>query len=578
MRSKLRKAVGKKIKSVMDEVGEAMIAGAPTETRDPVTGEIISPVFSQQTAARLFEYMKGSADYLFNASHSFAYAQLAYVTAFLKANWPAEYGAAILATTSAADKRQAALRALREEGIVILAPNVNTSGAVTRPNLDGEVILGLSEIKGVGTSGFEIAEKRISGGPFTSLRNLLERVKDEKGKSYVDVGSLEGLIEAGATDMWGSRLGLMSVARASKFHVLPTSTEDWGVLERSTRQRARLGVIIGKHPMDVLGDQVWKNLIPGSRDEHGRDLGARAVPLSEIADDDGASTMTAAVLAEWTERAYSKGRMVNVVLESAEKSIRGVMWNETLARLRNKPDGIPTVGSIVSVAARVMVSSMDVEDEEGNVIDTVITHELSISALNRVPVIDTVEKPARVSMPSPLRAYISINRAPAPVPPSQATAEATENPEPEEPDRGVDLGMFTASALAQGILPVVVRDPQRTRSAFFGFHPRGEEIVGRLRRRTGVTHTPSEPRAGTEGLFVAHVDGKPVAYVLWARVSKTEVFPSEWAFDGSVPAMNDILLDMQPQRGDQPTISVDDYVEDEPASQADDWLTDLEFS
>lgn len=552
LRSKLRKAVGKKIKSLMDEVGEALIAGAPIEKLDEVTGEIISPVFAQQTAAKLFEYMKGSADYLFNASHSFAYAQLAYVTAFLKANWPAQYGAAILATTSADDKRQAALRALREEGIVILAPDVNESGAETRPTPDGKsVILGLSEIKGVGTAGVEVAANRAAGGPFNSLRHLIERVVDENNKSLIDVGSIEGLIEAGAMDAWGTRLGLMRIARASKFHALPISGEEWGILESSTRQRTRLGVIIGQHPMDKLGEQVWDELVPGSRDEDGRKLGARVVPLTSIADIDGASTMTAAVLAEWSERAYSKGRMVNFVLESAEKSVRCVMWNETLNRLRARPDGIPTVGSIVSASARVMVNSMDVEDEEGKVIDTVITHELSVSNLERIPVIDAVAAVERVSVPSPLRRFLNVNRAPAPTPPP--ADEKDSDVDGSDPLRAAGPGpaQRSTSPASAGRLPIVVRDPQHSGSLVFGAHPDAASIVRRIKRGRGgrVTHLPSEPKIGTPGgVYLASEGTSPIALILWGKLDKDEVVPIDWPFDGTIPSREDILTELHHDR------------------------------
>src|SRR5690606_7343116 len=108
--------------------------------------------------------------------------------------------------------------------------------------------------------------------------------------------------------------------------------------------------------------------------------GQVASPLESIPEVDGSPVFTLGVLAEWGERAYAKGQMANVTLESPNLSIRGVLWDQTLKSLRSGA-GIPGVGSIVAVSGRVTVRSRDVEDEEGNVIETVVTKELMISQL-----------------------------------------------------------------------------------------------------------------------------------------------------------------------------------------------------
>lgn len=410
MRSKLRKAVGKKIKAEMELVGEALIEGAPKVVVDEVTGDVISMAFSRQTASKLFESMKHSASYLFNASHSFAYAQLAYVTAYLKANWPAEYGAAILAMTDDGEKRQSALRALAEEGIDVQAPDVNRSHAGTYPIGSKTVLLGLSEIKGVGQSGAAIAEYRMrTGTKFDSIHDLMSKVIDDSGKLLVGVGTVEGLIEAGALDAFGTRLGLMRIARASKEHTFDVPVDEWGALERSTRQRQRLGVIMGTHPLDVMREQIKNQPFPlGGRNDEEIDVGQCGVDLGALPSVNNDSTFCYGVLAEWSERAYSKGRMANFTLESADMSVRGVLWDDTLRKMRSSEKGIPAVGSVVIMSGKVQIKVHDIEDEEGNVTGTVETKELMAFQMVALELDDGQTAVEHTKVRTPLRRHMQL--------------------------------------------------------------------------------------------------------------------------------------------------------------------------
>lgn len=403
MRSKLRKAVGKKIPALMAEVGTAFVEGAEQEHYDDA-GALISRRFQRATAEKLFEYMKGSADYLFNASHSLAYAQLAFVTAYLKANWPSAYGAAILATTAttANEKRLAALRALREEGIAVLAPDVNRSRAATYPIDDRTVLLGLSEIKDVGKVGAEIVRARGDDRPFTDIASLKRRVIDADGKSALDVQAIEAMIEAGALDSFGPRKGLMAVARANRTEAVAVPEIEWGVLERATRQRQKLGVIMGTHPMDALVDQVerWRTPVVNGAAEHIH--GMKPQPLSAIPNEAGATVTVAAVLAEWEERGYSKGQMASFTLESADESVRGVAWNATVKSL-HAAGTVPQIGSIVAISGRVDLNTWDSENEDGETVENT-SKELMAQALWTVDVDDTViETEPAEQFPSPLR-------------------------------------------------------------------------------------------------------------------------------------------------------------------------------
>lgn len=395
-RGMLRKAVGKKDQEKMTAVGKLFVAGCTQEIRDPETGQITKIAFRQETAERMWEQMKGSGSYLFNASHSAAYAQVAYITAFLKANWPAEYGAAILAVTDDDSKRTQALRALPQDGVLILGPDVNRSGARSRPEGASSVRLGLSEIKGVGVSG-ELIElvREASGTLFTSLHDVVEQVRKgglqkpgEEDMSYLPANHIEGLIEAGAFDDFGPRMGLLTIARTAKSSPnLGVPGVEWGFLERSARQRQRLLVSLGEHPLVRLQEDVrnWRATSVG----RGIALETAAIPICDVPDADGTTVTTIGVLARYSEKAYKSGRLANITLEDADASIDGVLWDRTLTQTKNA-GVMPHLGGLMAVTARVTMREFEQEDDDG-VVTTTTSTELTVMQVYGVPVNDPVQ-------------------------------------------------------------------------------------------------------------------------------------------------------------------------------------------
>ncbi len=115
--SRLRKAVSKKNPAEMAAVGALFAAGCAVQTRGE-DGAVRSPVFAAATATRVWDAMKHAAAFAFNKSHSYAYGTLAYTTAYLKANWPVAYGAAVLGVATRDDKRQQAFDDLADDGIL----------------------------------------------------------------------------------------------------------------------------------------------------------------------------------------------------------------------------------------------------------------------------------------------------------------------------------------------------------------------------------------------------------------------------------------------------------------------------
>ena len=204
----LRKAIGKKNRAAMAALKPEFVAGCRASGTSPDTIE-----FLWQTNER-------SADYSFNKSHAACYALITYRTAWLKANYPAEYMAALISSVmSTKDKVPFFVARCEEMGIEILPPDVNTSDheftveasaqtavAGTAARQVGNIRFGLDAVKGVGYQAVEaIKRARTQGGRFTSLWDFCERVDTRA----VNKKAIEALIKCGALGSTGaSRKGM----------------------------------------------------------------------------------------------------------------------------------------------------------------------------------------------------------------------------------------------------------------------------------------------------------------------------------------------------------------------------------
>lgn len=186
----LRRAMGKKKISEMQKHEEKFIDGA---TKNGVDSKI---------AKHLYDQMVKFAEYCFNKSHSTAYGYVTYITAYLKANYPVEYMAALLTENSDnTDKIQKYIdscqRALK---INVVPPDVNKSNVNFTP-VNGEIIFGLSAIKNVGEAAIEnILAARKEGGKFKNLVDFCNRVNLQ----VVNSRALESLIKCGALNSLNS--------------------------------------------------------------------------------------------------------------------------------------------------------------------------------------------------------------------------------------------------------------------------------------------------------------------------------------------------------------------------------------
>lgn len=319
-------------------------------------------------------------------SHSAPYAYIGYMTAYLKANWPAHFAAAQLTVTTDKDRRLPVLDSVRRSGVTVLGPSLAAGNLDTAVEGSHTVRLGLSEIAGVKDNAAKLVQIiERNGGPFKTLGDLLRAAKvDDK---FIPSNVFEGLIDAGALDEYGTRRGMSCVLRALReYPDLPIPTIEWSVAERAARERARLGIIVGRHPLSEMQAQVraW-NPHPDQ---------APCVPVAGLSPCPVVTTK--AMVSEWTI-GHTRGReFARFTIEGSTGSISGVLWPESLekARLAN---GLrdPKPGDIVCMRGRVKISAMgdvdedDSTDEQLEMIGSAFwlgTHFVSVSQDNLAPV------------------------------------------------------------------------------------------------------------------------------------------------------------------------------------------------
>lgn len=186
----LRKAMGKKQKDVLDKMKPLFIQNG---------GKNGHP---EDKLEKIWKDWEAFASYAFNKSHSTCYAWVAYQTAFLKANYPAEYMASILSNNMNDLKTVTFfMEECKRMGISVLGPDVNESSYSFTVNQKGEIRFGLGAIKGIGSNPVdEIIRNRIEGGAFTSIFDFAKRVNQRVCSKKV----YESLAKAGGFDCFTS--------------------------------------------------------------------------------------------------------------------------------------------------------------------------------------------------------------------------------------------------------------------------------------------------------------------------------------------------------------------------------------
>ena len=267
----LRKAMGKKKKSIMDEMKVKFTEGCRKKGYD------------ENITDKIWSDWEAFAQYAFNKSHSTCYALIAYQTGFLKAHYPAEFMAAVLSRNiSDIRKITTLMDETRRMGMDVLGPDVNESNVKFTVNKDGNIRFGLGAIKGVGESAvIQLIEEREANGPYKSIYDMVERVN----LNSLNKKNLEAMAVAGAFDCFSeiSRAQYFALdtrgtsfiesiirygnnaktIRQSSSQTLfgesggfdlikpePSLCPDWPKLEKLNREKEVIGIYLSSHPLD----------------------------------------------------------------------------------------------------------------------------------------------------------------------------------------------------------------------------------------------------------------------------------------------------------------------------------------
>jgi DNA polymerase-3 subunit alpha len=196
---KLRKAMGKKVPELMAEQKQKLLDGFKENGLD------------DKKSQQLWELIEPFAAYGFNKAHAASYGQLAYRTAYMKANYPIEYMSAIMSAESGnIEKVAEVITECKRMKFEVMAPDINQSFAdftvvVEDGTVTNRIRFGMRNIKNFGEEiGKAIIDERKKNGIFTSIEDFLERVQHKN----LNKKSLEALIKCGAMDSFGDRVQL----------------------------------------------------------------------------------------------------------------------------------------------------------------------------------------------------------------------------------------------------------------------------------------------------------------------------------------------------------------------------------
>ena len=283
----LRKAIGKKIHSLMASLKDKFLEGCAQNGVTPAVGN------------QLWKDMEQAQDYSFNKSHAACYALIAYRTAYLRANHPHEYMAALISSVmNTKDRVPFYVNACHEMGIEVEPPDVNAS-ACDFAVVEGKIRFGLNAVKNVGDAAARaIVAARQEGGPFTSLWNFSERVDPQVAnkralESLVKAGALDSLDDAPRKGMlelldtalaWGGRQQADRLAGQGSIFDLGDSAEERprhhpqippGELDKADLLRLEketLGLYVSEHPLTSVRDELRRRVdCPLSELERRRD-------------------------------------------------------------------------------------------------------------------------------------------------------------------------------------------------------------------------------------------------------------------------------------------------------------------
>ena len=270
----LRKAMGKKLIDKMNALKEKFLVGGKANGHD------------EKTLLKIWGDWEKFASYAFNKSHATCYSWVAFQTAYLKANYTAEYMAAVLSRNlDNTDKLSIFMDECKAVGISVLGPDINESYTRFGVNANGDIRFGLAAIKGVGVNVInEIISERDANGPFKNIYDFFERVKiSSLNRRLIDALALSGAFDSFSADIkredffeknnrgetlaeqllhYGQQFQSHkdslefslfgdeddSINNAARPTVVPAQL--WSDLERLDKERELVGMYLSAHPLD----------------------------------------------------------------------------------------------------------------------------------------------------------------------------------------------------------------------------------------------------------------------------------------------------------------------------------------
>ncbi len=350
----LRKVMGKKLKDKIPVYHEKFVAGA------------VAKGFDRKLAEDIFAFVEPFAGYGFNKSHAVAYGWIAYQTAYLKANYPRAYLAALMTSVQdRTDKLVEYIDEAKKVGISVLPPDVNQSRndfTVVGP----EIRFGLAAIKGVGEGAVRsILEAREASGLFADLFDFAERIDPKLLNRKV----FEALIKCGALDsLPGNRAQLLDAldraieraaragrdresGQASLFGESDSAHEDLKpqlrslpappVLEQLAWEKETLGIFVSGHPLADVAEALARG---------------GATPVKELRERGDDELVTVAGMLTAVRRTLTKTQqqMLIATLEDMSGSVECIVFPKTYAQLQAAfvPDAIVTLKARVRFRER----------------------------------------------------------------------------------------------------------------------------------------------------------------------------------------------------------------------------------
>jgi DNA polymerase III subunit alpha len=354
----LRKAMGKKDLGVLNKMKAQFVEGCQANGHDAKICE------------KIWTDWEAFAQYAFNKSHSTCYAFVAYQTAYLKANYPAEYMAAVLNNQGNIDKIAFFMDECRKMGIPVLGPDINESELNFTVNKKGEIRFGMSGIKGVGEKAVEtLVEERINKGAFSSIYDFARRVNPRTVNKKV----WENLVYSGAFDAFESNRAKFfvktdglntAIDRLTKYtndfqnqqsstqnslfggtvdaHIAePTlpECEEWGLLEKLKYEKEVIGIYLTGHPLDNYRFEInnfcshqAKHLALINRVKSGEGLDEDLMEFSKLK---GRELIVGGLVSKSTHRMSKTGKPFgSFIFEDYQESVEMVLFGDDYVKLK----------------------------------------------------------------------------------------------------------------------------------------------------------------------------------------------------------------------------------------------------